>query len=238
MWSAITPLMIGLFSGFHCIAMCGGLCAAICQKHNHHQTLITNLGRVATYTLLGALFAGIIQGASLRLELGAWGWLLRTLMGVMLILSALVILFKNKAKWLVFQKPLPFWPQVAQRLQRIQHATTWPAVFFKGMLWGLIPCGLLYGMLLIAATTADVWRGASFMLFFGLGTLLPLLLSQVAIKRFLQGRSGQGLRVMSGVFVMVLGLWVLLSPWFAHQLIPTNHVFFTELSTVLSLCIP
>ncbi len=95
MLSAITPLMIGFFSGFHCIAMCGGLCAVICQKQNTRQTLMTNLGRVATYTLLGALFAGVVQGASLRLDLGVWGGFLRILMGGMLILSGAVIIFKD-----------------------------------------------------------------------------------------------------------------------------------------------
>lgn len=238
MLSAITPLMIGFFSGFHCIAMCGGLCAVICQQQNTQQTLLTNLGRVATYTLLGAIFAGLVQGASLRLDLGVWGGFLRALMGSMLILSGLVIIFKNRAKWLTIQKPLPFWPQISNKLKQIQHANSTGAVFFKGMLWGLIPCGLLYGMLIIAATTADVFRGASFMLFFGLGTLLPLMFSQVMMRRFMAGKQGVWLRSMAGGFIILLGLWVLLSPWFAHGLIPTDHVFFTELSAVLALCIP
>ncbi len=112
------------------------------------------------------------------------------------------------------------------------------SVFFKGMLWGLIPCGLLYGMLVIAATTADVFRGASFMLFFGLGTVLPLLFSQLVMRRLMAGSKGTWLRSISGTFIIVLGLWIMLSPWFAHGLIPEDNVFFTELSAVLALCIP
>ncbi|VAW46844.1 hypothetical protein MNBD_GAMMA02-342 [hydrothermal vent metagenome] len=238
MLSAITPLMIGFFSGFHCIAMCGGLCAVICQKQNILRTLITNLGRVATYTLLGALFAGVIQGASIQLDLGVWGGFLRVLMGSMLILSGVVIIFKDRAKWLVIQKPLPFWPKVSHKLKQIQQANSGSAVFFKGMLWGLIPCGLLYGMLIIAATTADVFRGASFMLFFGLGTVLPLLFSQLVMRHLMAGSKGTWLRSISGTFIILLGLWIVLSPWFAHGLIPEDNVFFTELSTVLALCIP
>ena len=238
MLSAITPLMIGFFSGFHCVAMCGGLCAAICHQQNTRQILLTNLGRVFTYTLLGALFAGLVQGASIQLELGAWGLFLRVLMGAMLIITGLVILFKDKARWLVIQKPLPFWPKVANKLKQIQQSNNPRLVFFKGMLWGMIPCGLLYGMLIIAATTADVFRGASFMLFFGLGTLLPLLLSQVLMKQLIASQKGVWLRAASGVFVLLLGLWVSLSPWFSHQLIPDDNVFFTELSAVLSLCMP
>lgn len=236
--SAITPLLIGFFSGFHCIAMCGALCTAICQQQNQRQTLLTNLSRVLTYTLLGALFAGLVQGASLRLELGAWGTFLRLLMGGMLLLTALVILFKDKARWLVVQKPLPFWPQIAARLQRIQHANSTGQVLLKGMLWGMIPCGLLYGMLIIAATTADVWRGASFMLFFGLGTVLPLLLSRHLMQRWLQSSQSVWLRSASGLFILLLGVWIMAGPWLAHGLLPTDNRFFTELQAVLALCIP
>jgi len=238
MLSAITPLMIGFFSGFHCIAMCGGLCAAICHKQNTYQTLLTNLGRVATYTLLGALFAGLVQGASLQLNLDVWGGFLRLLMGGMLVLSGAVVVTKNRAKWLTIQRPLPFWPKVSQKLKQVQRSDSWFGVFIKGMLWGLIPCGLLYGMLVIAATTADVFRGASFMLFFGLGTVLPLLLSQILIQRLMNSSKDILLRSISGVFVIILGLWVMLSPWFAHGLIPGDKVFFTELSAVLSMCMP
>ncbi len=238
MLSAITPLMIGLFSGFHCIAMCGGLCAAICHQQNNRQVLLTNLGRISTYTLLGALFAGLIQGASIQLELGSWGLMLRVLMGVMLCITGLTLLFKNKAKWLVIQKPLPFWPQMASQLKKLQHSNSPPLIYLKGMLWGMIPCGLLYGMLIIAASTADVIRGASFMLFFGVGTLLPLLLSQTVVKKLIDSNNGVWLRTASGVFVMFLGIWVLLSPWLAHQLLPEDNVFFTELAAVLSMCIP
>ena len=238
MYAAITPLLIGFFSGFHCIAMCGGLCAVICQKQNFSQTILTNLGRVATYTLLGAIFAGVVQGASLQLNLGVWGGFLRLLMGTMLVLTGLVILFKDRAKWLSIQKPLPFWPKISNKLKQIQNSNQASMVLAKGMLWGLIPCGLLYGMLIIAATTADVFRGASFMLFFGLGTLLPLLFSQLVLKHLIASTQGLWLRRLSGGFVIILGLWILLSPWFAHGLIPEDNVFFTELSAVLSLCIP
>ncbi|MGJ8662887.1 MAG: sulfite exporter TauE/SafE family protein, partial [Marinicella sp.] len=238
MLSAVTPLMIGFFSGFHCIAMCGGLCAVICQKQNMSQTLLTNLGRVTTYTLLGVLFAGLVQGASLQLNLGQWGGFLRLLMGSMLILAGAVIIFKDRGKWLLIKKPLPFWPKVSEKLKRLQLTNKGYAVFLKGMLWGLIPCGLLYGMLVIAATTADILRGASFMLFFGLGTILPLLISQTVVRRLMTGRYSQWLRSISGSLIILLGFWIVLSLWFAHGLIPQDSVFFTELSAVLALCIP
>ena len=238
MSSAITPLLIGFFSGFHCVMMCGGLCAVMCQRQNHTQNLLTNLGRITTYTLLGALFAGVIQGASLTLNLGNWGGLLRLLMGLTLIISGLVMVFKSRAKWLLIQKPLPFWNQISNTLKKLSHSNTNPAAYAKGLLWGLIPCGLLYGMLIIAATTADVLRGASFMLFFGLGTLIPLLLSQALMQRWLNSGSNQTLRTLTGSLIILLGLWVALAPWFSHLGLPTDSVWYTELSAVMALCVP
>lgn len=238
MLAAITPLMIGFFSGFHCIAMCGGLCAVLCQKQTQHQVFITNLGRITTYTLLGALFAGLIQSASLRLDLATWGYFLRLLMGVMLVLTGFILIFKEHARWLVIQKPLPFWSKVAAHLKKIQQANSTMAVYYKGMLWGMIPCGLLYGMLIIAATTADVIRGASFMLFFGIGTLLPLMLSQTVIRKMLVTGSNLWLRRVSGFLIILLGTWIVVGPWLAHWLLIDDNVFFTELDAVLDMCIP
>ena len=122
---------------------------------------------------------------------------------------------------------MPFWPKVSALLQRLHQRNSSTAALAKGMLWGLIPCGLLYGMLVIAATTADVSRGATFMLFFGLGTVLPLMFSQALIRKFIQAGSGLWLRRLSAVFILILGIWVLLAPYVSHQLIPTDNRFFT-----------
>jgi len=235
--SFLTPLLIGFFSGFHCIAMCGGLCAALCHKQNNKQVLITNLGRVVTYTLLGTVFAGLVQGASLSIPMVAWGFWLRMIMGVMLVLTAVALFFKNHSL-LTIQKPLPGWSRVSARLKQLQSRHNSSASFIKGMLWGLIPCGLLYGMLIIAATTANALSGMKFMLFFGLGTILPLLASQWAIRKIMQRGSMAFWRRFAAAFILIVGLWVLLAPWLSHSLIPTDNPFFYQLSAILDMCIP
>lgn len=233
----LTPMIIGFFSGFHCMAMCGGLCTALCHKQNNRQVLITNLGRVATYSLLGALFAGIVQGASLSIPVVAWGFWLRIMMGVMLVLTAAVLFFKNY-RLLTIQKPLPGWSWVSMRMKELQNINNSWVSFIKGMLWGLIPCGLLYGMLIIAATTASTLSGMQFMLFFGLGTVLPLLASQWAIRQMMARGSVDFWRRTAAVFIFIIGVWVLVAPWLSHGLIPTDNPYFYQLSAVLDMCIP
>lgn len=230
MW-LFTPFVIGLFSGFHCIAMCGGLCAVLCPKNTASNLAMTHLGRLCSYSVLGLLFAGVVQGAALQIE-GAWlSVLLRSLMGVMLVLAGLTLWMKSKALTITFE--LPWWTRASRKLSEMQQKNATLAQWYKGLLWGLLPCGLLYGMLLIAATTGSAWQGALFMLFFGLGTVTPLLLSQKLISQW----HSKGQHV-AAIFIFIIGLWTLLSPWLAHHLLPVNSPWFLTLSLVLERCVP
>lgn len=230
MW-VLTPFVIGLFSGFHCIAMCGGLCSVICQKNTPKNLSMTHFGRICTYSVLGLLFAGVIQGASLQLEGALFTVVLRTLMGVVLILTGLALWLKSTA--LVVKFELPFWRKASQKLSKLNQQQTPKAQWYKGLLWGLLPCGLLYGMLLIAATTGTAWRGGLFMFAFGLGTVMPLLFSQKLLSRW----KDKGQKV-AAAFIVIIGLWTIISPWVAHQLIPQNSPWLLPLSLVLERCIP
>ncbi len=232
--SLITPFFIGLFSGFHCVVMCGSLCQVICHKKKLTSVVLTNLGRVSTYVILGVIFAGIVQGASLTLNLTVIGLWLRIMMGITMILMGIVIILQRKNAFLAFNKALPLWPTASQKLKQLndQH------YFIKGMLWGLIPCGLLYGLLLIAATTADALRGGFFMLFFGFGTLAPLLISHQLFNQLQNVRFFKWVRHFSGIFIILVGLWIIAGPWIAHHFIPQDSIFFTQLAAVMDLCMP
>lgn len=234
----ITPFLIGLFSGFHCIAMCGGLCAVICQNQSRKIILITNIGRVITYVFLGCVFAGIIQGASMKINLTVVGVVLRALMGISLILLGVSIITQTKTKVLNNSFNLPLWKQASTRLKALKNKQSPGAFLIKGMLWGFIPCGLLYGLLLVAATTQNALNGGLFMLFFGMGTILPLLISQELFKNLKQIIGLKFIRTSASAFVIIIGFWIVVSPWFAHHLIPQNNPFFTSIAAVLDACIP
>jgi sulfite exporter TauE/SafE len=234
----LTPFLIGLFSGFHCVAMCGGMCALICQKQSSKVILITNIGRVITYVFLGCIFAGIIQGASLQLDLAFIGIVLRTLMGISLIFLGLSIFIQAKSKLLKIQIGLPLWKQASSQLNKLKNNNSSSAFLFKGMLWGFIPCGLLYSLLLVAATTQNITSGGLFMLFFGMGTILPLLISQELFKQLQQFISLKIIRTSTSSFIIIMGIWILLSPWYAQSLIPQDNPFFASIAAVLNACIP
>jgi len=233
----ITPFLIGLFSSVHCLAMCGGLCGVFCRNKPSFSTiLIINSGRVITYTLLGMVFAGFIQGLALSLPIVQIGFWMRSILGLVLIFLGLKILF-NKSSLPAFFENNFLWKKAKTILHRISALNSWSAHLGKGLIWGLIPCGLLYGVLIAAATTQNIFNGGFFMFAFGVGTLPSMLVAAGLInsgQNYLQNKS---LRFGAGLFIIIIGLWSVLSPWFSHALIPNNSVF-TPILAFLDSCIP
>ncbi len=233
----LTPFLIGLFSSVHCLAMCGGLCGVFCRQNPNAKTiLIINVGRIVTYMLLGALFAGLVQGLAIELPLAQIGFWIRSALGLILVFLGIRIL-RNKSSLHGFFENNLLWQKAKKQLHKITKLDSNLANVSKGLIWGLIPCGLLYGVLLAAATTHNIVQGGLFMLAFGLGTLPSMFVAAGLITNFEKKLQSQSLRYSAGVFVIIIGLWSLISPWFSHELIP-RHPVFTSIVAFLDSCIP
>ena len=184
--SLLLAVFLGsLISGWHCALMCGGIAAAI-ERTSAHETplrakselfrlqLIMHLGRIATYVLLGAIAAsvGVVVWQQnlvpIQRPLFALTSLILILMGIQLLR-----LGKRESlpggKWLS-AKIAVYWAKY------LGGSASRPSRWFSGMLWGLVPCGLVYSVLPLAFLSGDVFTGAALMLAFGLGTLPNLLL--------------------------------------------------------------
>ncbi len=105
------------------------------------------------------------------------------------------------------------------------------------MLWGLIPCGLLYGVLIAAASTQNAIQGGLFMLAFGIGTLPSMLVATGLIKNFQSRLYSNWARIGAGGFIFLIGLWSFVSPWFSNVLFP-KHPVFVSIIAFLDSCIP
>ena len=164
----VTALLMGLVGGPHCVAMCGAACAGIGQAAGARKSsaiLGFQLGRIVGYSALGALAAASIQGL---------GWLtiqsaaLRpvwTMFHVAALLLGLVLLLRAQQ---------PVWLEAAGRRiwarAKAFGAGAGGAPVVLGVLWALLPCGLLYSALLVAAIAGTPWEGAAVMALFALGT--------------------------------------------------------------------
>lgn len=233
----LTPFLIGLFSSVHCLAMCGGLCGVFCRNHPSLRViLLINLGRVTTYVTLGLIFAGIIQGLAIQIPLAQIGFWIRSLLGLVLIFLGIRIL-RNKSSLHSFFENNLLWQKAKAQLHKITRLDSTLAHISKGLIWGMIPCGLLYGVLLAAATTHKISQGGLFMLAFGLGTLPSMFVAAGLIQSFEKKLQSKSLRYGAGLFIISIGMWSLLSPWFSHEFIP-NHPVFTSIIAFLDSCIP
>jgi len=185
-----TSLLIAVFlgalvSGWHCALMCGGIAAAIerptaletplrAKSELFYLQLIMHLGRITTYVLLGALAAavGVVVWQQNIIPIQRPLFILTSLI---LILMGVRLLQIHKSegllggKWLS-SKIASYWAKY------LGHMASGPSRWFSGMLWGLVPCGLVYSVLPLAFLSGDVLTGAALMLVFGLGTLPNLLL--------------------------------------------------------------
>ena len=80
-----------------------------------------------------------------------------------------------------------------------------------GLVWGFLPCGMVYSVLSMTLLTGSALRGAGLMLAFGAGTLPNLLLAGLLLKRFRDVVQGRPLRLAAGLLVLGFGVWGLVN---------------------------
>ncbi len=230
-----TSLLLAVFlgalvSGWHCALMCGGIAAAIERQGESHKVaytplqsksqlfslqLIMHLGRLTTYVLLGAMAAwvGVVvwqqNMVPIQRPLFAFTSLILILMGLRLLRqgskSPLLV-----GKWLG-ARMATYWAKYLGRFAG--HSSRW----FSGMLWGLVPCGLVYSVLPLAFLSGDVWTGAALMLAFGLGTLPNLLLISKFSAALTQLGQYVWVRYIAAGLLFSAGIFGLYRAWYLPE---------------------
>ena len=207
----VAVFLIGLLGGTHCLAMCGGIVGALTVSApgappNWGLTLAYNVGRIGGYAIAGAAIGGI----------GSMGLLLNDALPLQmgLYVAANLMLLALGVYLCGFTGALAPLERLGQRLwRRIQPLTRrfLPArspiqVLPLGLLWGFLPCGMVYSALALALLTGSAARGAALMLAFGLGTLPNLLAATWLLARFSRILRGRALRLAAGFIVIAFGV--------------------------------
>ncbi|VAW61435.1 Heavy-metal-associated domain (N-terminus) and membrane-bounded cytochrome biogenesis cycZ-like domain, possible membrane copper tolerance protein [hydrothermal vent metagenome] len=213
----ITAFTLGLMGGVHCIGMCGGIVGALSFASEQGENkgfsplfsllLGYNFGRLMSYTLAGGL-------------MGTLGWLLthwvdiRYMQIVLQLLAGLFMLMMGlyiSGWWMGLNKVekagAVVWKHIQPVAQKLLPVKTPLQAMTLGLLWGWLPCGLVYSVLVWSVSAGSFQQGALFMLSFGLGTLPNLLamgLFANQLKRFVQKNS---VRNLAGAVVVLFGLW-------------------------------
>lgn len=216
---AATALLMGLAGGPHCIAMCGAACAGIGQTaapRGGRAIGLFQLGRLLGYSALGALAAASMQGlgwltvhsAALR---PAW-----SMVHIAAIVLGLVLLVQARQPLWLDVGARRIWARVRAATQRFGLM----APLGLGTAWALLPCGLLYSAVMVAALAGSVAGGAMVMAVFALGSGVTLWVGPWLLLRLgAHGRGALGLR-LAGLALLLTsgwGLWMGLvheqAPW-------------------------
>jgi len=207
---------IGLLGSTHCLGMCGGISASLSMAlpvgrgFRFRQTLMLlafNFGRIGSYSLIAAGVALLSTQAA-----GQWAWaglLLMTLAGALLIFMGL-----SMGQWwqgirYIERAGAPVWRALSPLTKRFLPVNNAGQALALGSLWGWLPCGLVYSTLGWAALQPTVPSAALTMFFFGLGTLPSMLATGYAAQWIRGIKSHQGVRKISGLLLILFGLWTL-----------------------------
>lgn len=209
--------------------MCGGLAMAAGQvnRQNLNNTAVQRgvelvswqFGRVASYVFMGAFagaFGAFFLSAAPVAAIRDFAFIVANLILIALGLhvarlwSGIVQLERiGQGIWKLIA---PF--ATATLVPQTPKHRSSPKQIFNalrtGAIWGWLPCGLVYSMLITASVSGGATNGALWMLFFGLGTVPALWLTSMASDQAAQYLQNITVRRVAGLLIIAFGLWGLL----------------------------
>ena len=215
--------LVGLLGSTHCIGMCGGIVGALMLGLDSPVRkspwrlpaflLAYNSGRILSYTIAGGI-TGFLGGQLVRLEWGIDFPLGGIIAGLFMIALGLYLTGWWRLLAVLEKSGAHLWKRIEPLGRRLLPVNSLLQAFALGMLWGWLPCGLVYAALAWSLTTADAGHGALLMLGFGLGTLPMLLLMGGAAEQLNRFVRSPQVRKIAGLLIIGLGVYML---WAAFQ---------------------
>ena len=225
----LSAFLIGIWSIGHCLAMCGGLAIAAGQTNRQNlnnqrlqrgvELAAWQFGRVLSYTLIGLLagaFGSFFLANAPVVFLREFAFILANFILIALGLhvaqlwSGIVQLERMGQLVWRFIAPLAtatLVPQTPKRRHRLRQVGV---ALRAGAIWGWLPCGLVYSMLVTASVSGSAQNGAAWMLAFGLGTIPALWLTSMASDRAASYVQQPWVRKTAGLLIVAFGSWGLL----------------------------
>jgi sulfite exporter TauE/SafE len=211
-FSIIAVFFVGLLGGVHCLGMCGsivGIFTAQLPKDGARWPfhLAYNSGRIASYTLAGLLVGAIGQAGLLIRDVVPIQHLLFALSSLMLIALGLYLAGIWSMVRHIERVGNGLWQRIQPLTRRLLPVTSPTRALMLGTLWGWLPCGLVYSVLVTALASGHAQSGALIMLAFGLGTLPNLLAIGLFWERCRHWVRSPRVRLFAGLIVMAFGIY-------------------------------
>ena len=221
-----SAFLLGLFSTIHCVGMCGGIIGALSLslpaeiRNNKARMLMFittyNSGRILSYS-----FAGLVAGAIGTGVLASAGFdqghaVLRAIGVAMMVAIGLYL-----AGWLpqlaiVEKIGVPVWKKLEPIGRKLLPVASLPKALAYGLIWGWLPCGLVYFVLLWALTAGNAVEGALTMLAFGIGTMPTLLATGFMTSWLTRFARSSRARQVVGLLIIAMAVGSLYLPMGDH----------------------
>lgn len=205
-----SAFLVGLLGGGHCVGMCGGIVGAMSAtlpgtRPQLGFLLAYNAGRICSYATAG-LLAGLLGASSVFLHgVLPVEKMLYGLASLMLVALGLYLAGWWQGVLLLEKAGGVLWRRLQPWTAKLLPLRTLPQAFMLGTLWGWLPCGLVYSVLVAALATGNAVHGGLLMLAFGLGTLPTLLAMGMAAVRLKAILQHLWVRRISGLLVLGFG---------------------------------
>ena len=221
--SYFTAFLVGLFGGVHCVGMCGGIVGALSfgvsediQQQPRRMLpylLAYNLARISSYTLAGILLGGISALALQLVAINQFQQALLVFAGIFMILLGLyvggwwpVLLRLEQAGGLI-------WRRIEPLGRRFLPVRSVRQAFMLGLVWGWLPCGLVYSVLIWAIASGGPLEGGLLLLSFGLGTVPNLLAMGLFAATLSRWVRYPWVRWLAGAAIIIFGVVQILQVW-------------------------
>lgn len=231
-FSIIVVFLVGLLGGVHCFGMCGsivGIFTAQVPKEASRWLFHTaySSGRIASYAVAGGLAGAIGQAGLLMRDAIPIQHLLFALSSLMLIALGMYLSGFGGALRRIERVGGGLWKHLQPYTARLLPVNTVPRALGLGALWGWLPCGLVYSVLVASLASGSMAQGSLIMLSFGLGTLPNLLMIGLFWGRIRDWGQSPLVRRVAGLLVAGLGVYGLLKvgyTFYAHGWSESCHV--------------
>lgn len=223
----LSGLLAGLFGSPHCAAMCGGIMALLhgqVPRGRDRLAVGFHVGRITSYLLLGLLLTALGMLPERILPTAA-APAMRLMLGLLLILMALYVALPGRIRDVFGEAARPLTRRVLPLAQTLLPADRWDKAIGLGLLWGLLPCGLLYSMLAAAWLLADPVPAGAMLLGFGGGTVPLLLGGGLSLLHLRQRIRAPWWRGSAALLLALTGVLVAAGPWLT-RLVPHDGMRF------------
>ncbi len=209
-----SAFVMGLLGSGHCLAMCGGVASSLSIAVKDKSriplfTLLYNVGRITSYMVAGFIVA--LLGAEFASRSNVFSSAMAIVSAIFMILVGIYVMrLAATLNWIERAGKALIWRHLVKLNKYVMPIDKPNKAFFYGVLWGWLPCGLVYSALMWTVSLPNAYSGALFMLAFALGTAPAMVSLGVAHQTINKILNNLVIRLILGNILLFYGLYLLL----------------------------